>query len=164
MRAVFTSTTPIGFINKAEAYRAGAQLLAKDLTGFGGWAGDPTRYLYYHGIELYLKAALISAGKTEAQLKAIGHSFSKLANESNSAGLGLSHAEDLKIMALIDADQNYIRSRYHYVGYFSTPTIQALDGTAHSVATLSVQMVRRSGQRVRTPLPALPLEYRFQTG
>ncbi|MDM7978738.1 MAG: hypothetical protein QUV71_00180 [Rhizobium sp.] len=164
MRAAFTSTTPIGFINKAEAYRAGAQLLAKDLTGFGGWAGDPTRYLYYHGIELYLKAALISAGKTEAQLKVIGHSFAKLANESNSEGLGLNRAEDLNVMALIDADQNYIRSRYHYVGYFSTPTIQALDGTAHALATLSVQMVRRCGQRVRKPLPALPLEYRFQTG
>jgi hypothetical protein len=163
MTTVFTSTTPIGFINKAEAYRAGAQLLAKDLNGVGGWAGDPIRYLYYHCIELYLKSTLISAGNTEAQLKAIGHGFAKLAKACNSEGLGLNEPEDLRVISAIDANRNYIRSRYHYVGPFNVATIQALDSTAHELATLTVEMVRRSGQRVRAPLPALPLEYRFQT-
>lgn len=39
------STTPIGFMNKAQAYRVGAQVLARDLKGVGSWAGDPARYL-----------------------------------------------------------------------------------------------------------------------
>ena len=162
MADAYTATTPIGFIGKAEAYRAGAQLLARDLKGVGGWAGDPTRYLYYHCIELYLKAALVSVGKTDRGLRRIGHSFSKLADACNCAGLGLSEPDDLAVIDMIDADQNYIRARYHRVGFFRVATIQALDKTAHEVAYLTVMMVRRSGQQVRTPLAALPIEYRFQ--
>ena len=158
----FTVTTPIGFIGKAEAYRAGAQLLARNLSGVGGWAGDPTRYLYYHSIELYFKAALISAGKTERQLFQLGHGFSKLAEVCNQEGLGLLEPDDLAVISMIDQDRNYIRTRYHYVGAFRVATLQALDNTAHEVAFLTVEMVRKSGLQVRSPRPALPLEFRFQ--
>ena len=162
--ATFTSTTPLGFINKAEAYRVGAQLLARDLKGVGGWAGDPTRYLYYHAIELYLKAALISTGKTELQLRAIGHGFAKLVEVGNDAGLGLTEPTDLAVIGMIDAEHNYIRARYHYVGGFTVATVQALDSTAHELAVLTVKMVRKSGVAVRAPKQALPYEYRFQIG
>ena len=62
-----SSTTPIGFMNKAQAYRVGAQVLARDLKGVRSWAGDPVRYFYDHCIELDMKGALILAGRTEAQ-------------------------------------------------------------------------------------------------
>ena len=164
MPETFTGTTPLGFIGKAEAYRRGAQLLARDLKSPGGWAGDPTRYLYYHCIELYLKAALIAAGRNETQLREIGHGFSKLVKACNRVGLGLREPDDLAVIKMIDADRNYIRTRYHYVGAFRTVTIQALDGTAYEVALLTVEMVRRSGKRLRAPSPALPIEFRFQVG
>ena len=164
MAEPFSSTTPIGFINKAEAYRVGAQVLARELKGVGGWAGDPTRYLYYHCIELYMKAALISAGRTEFQLRSLSHGFVKLAKACNAAGLGLSEPDDLNVLALIDSQNNYIKARYHYLGGFTVATVQALDCTAHELAVLAVEMVRRSGVQVRAPRPALPFEYRFQTG
>ncbi|WP_143523925.1 hypothetical protein [Rhizobium rhizosphaerae] len=163
MGELFSSSTPIGYINKAEAYRVGAQVLARDLKGVGGWAGDPTRYLYYHCIELYMKAALISAGKTEAQLRSLGHGFVKLAKACNEQGLGLNDDDDLKILALIDTENNYIKSRYHHVGNFTVATVQALDWTASELAVLVVKMVRRSGLQVHAPRPALPCEYRFQS-
>lgn len=163
MAEPFSSSTPIGFINKAEAYRVGAQVLARELKGVGGWAGDPTRYLYYHCIELYMKAALISAGRTEFQLRSLSHSFMKLAKACNAAGLGLNGPDDLNVLALIDSQNNYIKARYHYVGGFTVATVQALDCTAHELAVLAVEMVRRSGVQVRGPRPALPFEYRFQT-
>jgi hypothetical protein len=164
MAEPFSSTTPVGFINKAEAYRVGAQVLARELKGVGGWAGDPIRYLYYHCIELYMKAAMISAGRTESQLRVLSHSFVKLAEACNAAGLGLSEQDDLNVLALIDSQNNYIKARYHYVGGFKVATVQALDSTAHELAVLAVQMVRRSGILVREPRPALPVEYRFQIG
>ena len=164
MAKPFSSKTPVGFINKAEAYRVGAQLLARELTGVGGWAGDPIRYLYYHSIELYMKAALISAGHTEAQLRSLSHGFLKLAEASNAAGLGMNDPADLNVLALIDSQNNYIKARYHYVGGFTVATVQALDHTAHELAMLTVQMVRQSGVQVRAPRPALPFEYRFQIG
>ncbi len=162
MAEPFSSTTPIGFINKAEAYRDGAQVLARELKGGGSWAGDPVRYLYYHCIELYMKAALISAGQTEAQLRLLSHHFVKLARACNAAGLGLNEQHDLEVLKQIDSQNNYIRARYHYVGGFTVLTIQNLDNTAHELAVLTVQMVRRSGVQVRAPKPALPFEYRFQ--
>jgi hypothetical protein len=160
----FSSTTPVGFINKAEAYRVGAQVLARELKGVGGWAGDPIRYLYYHCIELYMKAALISAGRTGSQLRVLSHSFVKLAEACNAAGLGLSEQDDLNVLALIDSQNNYIKARYHYVGGFKVATVQALDCTAHELAVLAVQMIRRSGVPVREPRPALPFENRFLIG
>nr|WP_314260783.1 hypothetical protein [uncultured Devosia sp.] len=163
MAEQFTATTPIGYLNKAEAYRAGAQLLARDLKVLGGWSGDPIRYLYYHAIELYMKAALISAGQTETQLREIGHGFTKLAMACNLVDFGLNEADDLRVLGLIDTDRNYIKARYHYTGAFTVPTIQALDGTAHEIAHLAVAMVRRSGQAVRKQRPALPMNYRYQS-
>lgn len=160
----FSSNTPIGYINKAEAYRVGAQVLARELKGVGGWSGDPIRYLYYHCIELYMKAALISAGWTEPQLLSLRHGFVKLAKECNAVGLGLTEQNDLYVLKLIDSQNNYIKARYHYVGHFTVATVQSLDCTAHEIAVLSVQMVRRSGVQVRAPRPALPCEYRFQIG
>lgn len=160
----FSSNTPIGYINKAEAYRVGAQVLARELRGVGGWAGDPIRYLYYHCIELYMKAALISAGWTEPQLLSLRHGFLKLAKECNAIGLGLTEQNDLCVLKLIDSQNNYIKARYHYKGPFKVATVQALDCTAHEVAVLAVQMVRSLGVQVREPRPALPFENRFQIG
>lgn len=159
----FTPTTPIGYINKAEAYRAGAQLLARDLQGVGGWAGDPTRYLYYHCIELYLKAALISTGLTDRELRNIGHGFVTLANRANMAGLGLVEPDHLTTLDLIDGQDNYIKARYHKTGAFSVATIQALDWAAHEIAWLTVNMVRKTAGVVHDPRAALPEEYRFQS-
>jgi hypothetical protein len=45
MAEPFSSTTPIGFMNKAEAYRVGAQVLARGLKGADSWAGDLVRHL-----------------------------------------------------------------------------------------------------------------------
>ena len=162
MDAPFTATTPIGYLGNAEAYRAGAQLLAKELKVRGGWEANPTRYLYYHSIETYLKASLINAGKTETELRRIGHSFQSLAEAANAAGFGLDEPSDHATLAAIDAQGNYLRARYHRHGAFRVATIQSLDLTAHEVAHLTVQALRGNGLAVRTPLPALPIERRFQ--
>lgn len=162
MKESFTATTPIGFIGKGEAYRAGAQLLATELKGGGSWAGDPIRYLYYHSIELYMKAALISVGYTETQLRALGHGFTNLASACNNVGFGLNEPQDIAVLEMIDTGSNYISTRYHYVGLYKVPTVQVIDITAGKIAVLAVLMVRKSGQFVRSPIRSLPIEYRFQ--
>lgn len=157
---IYSKTTPIGFLNTAEAYRSGAQLLARDLKG--GWASQPTRYLYYHAIELYLKAALINSGYTETQLRNLRHGFGQLASLANLNGLGLTESDDLAVLAIIDSDGNYIKARYHHTGYFRVATIQALDSTAFELAFLLVEMLRRSGLAVRQVKPQLPTDFRYQ--
>ena len=158
----FTATTPIGYWNVAEAYRAGAQLLARDLKGHGGWSSQPTKYLYYHAIEIHLKAP-ISTGMTAAQLRGLSHGFRKLVDVANGHGFGLVEATDLQTIDNIDRDGNYIKARYHHVGYFRVATIQSLDMTAHEIAFLTTQMLRSKGLPARSPAAKLPFEYRFQT-
>jgi hypothetical protein len=87
----FTPTTPICFLNLAEAYRKAGQTLARDSRAGGAFDGSPIRYCYYHSIELYLKAALISVGVDDAGIRAIGHRFADLATACNERGLGLSN-------------------------------------------------------------------------
>ncbi len=159
----FTPTTPIGYLNVGEAYRVGAQLLAKDLDGVGGWAGNPIRYLYYHAIETYLKAALISAGYTNSQLRSrkLGHSFGALVEAANSADFGLTETTDLAVIDLIDRDDNYLRARYHRAGAVQVVEISTLDGTAYKVAVLSAEMVRRSGVATRAPRRPLPYDFKL---
>ena len=164
MAEPFSSTTPIGFTNKAEAYRVGAPVLARDLRGAGSWAGDLVRHLYDHCIELDMKAALISAGRTETQLRLLCHGFVNLAKECNAAGPGWKERDDLDVLALIDTQKNDIKARFHYGGALTAATVQYLDCTAPELAGLAVQTVTRSGVPVRAPRPALPFDYRFQIG
>jgi|GEM_PF-2206472 hypothetical protein len=164
MAESFSSTTPIGFTNTAEACRVGAQVLARELKGVGGWAGDPARYLYDHCIELSMKAALISTGRNEAHWRWLCHGFINLAKECNAAGLGLKKRDDLNVLARVDAQKNDIKARFHDVGALTVATVQCLDCTAREPAVLAVQTVRRSGVPVRAPRPALTFEDRFQIG
>ncbi|WP_181706169.1 hypothetical protein [Chthonobacter rhizosphaerae] len=109
-----------------------------------------------------MKAALISVGYTEPQMRALGHKFTSLANACNKVGFGLNELHDMRVLEMIDTNDNYIKARYHYIGAFTVPTVQVLDNTACEIAVLAVLMVRKSGQFVRSPIRSLPIEHRYQ--
>lgn len=81
-------TTALGLLNYARSYRASADhhLNARLKVPH---AQAPATFLYYHSIELYLKAYLRSQGLTVAQLRQVGHNVSKLAGEVQSRGFVL---------------------------------------------------------------------------
>jgi hypothetical protein len=79
-------TTALGLFNYARSYRASADhLLSAKLKVPHPHA--PLTFLYYHAVELYLKAYLRVQGYTVAQLKSVGHNVSKLSTEVQSRGL-----------------------------------------------------------------------------
>lgn len=86
---------------------------------------SPRDYLYYHAIELYLKAYLRLKGLTVAQLKKIGHGIDKLHAAAVEAGL-TDDPEDREVIA--DIGDNYLPSRYIRTGAFRRPTPEALWG------------------------------------
>src|SRR5258707_7116063 len=102
-------TNELGIFNFAEAHHEGADILtvehAKALR-----FDAPIRYLFYHSIELYLKAFLRKHGLTIAQMKNLGHGFKGLRDACTERGLWLAE-EDCEVLELIDADANYIRAR-----------------------------------------------------
>jgi hypothetical protein len=101
-------TTALGLFNYARSYRVSADhlLLAKLKVPH---PHAPLTLLYYHAVELYLKAYLRAQGDTVAQLKSVGHNVSKLSAEVQSRGLILDD-EDKEVPSSIAEGDNVIRS------------------------------------------------------
>jgi hypothetical protein len=147
-------TTALGLFNYARSYRVSADylLLAKLKVSH---PHAPLTFLYYHAIELYLKAYLRSQGDTVAKLKSVSHNISKLAAEVQSRGLALDD-EDKEVLSLIAEADNVIRSRYIQTGAFTRPEEEALSRTCAALED-SVAIEFKKAKIVILPaVPASP--------
>jgi hypothetical protein len=112
-------TTAIGLFNYARSYwRSGVHLAALNLEVTHPEA--PVTFLFYHAIELYLKAYLRSRNLTVKELRDIGHKVTSLAQEARRRGLFLDD-EDQDVISLMGETDTIIRSRYIVTGAFSRP-------------------------------------------
>lgn len=117
-------TTALGLFNYAHSYWASAVALnyaAREVSH----PDAPVRFLYYHAVELYLKAFLRMSGASVKDVKDIGHRVVRLYNVAVEKGLP-QDAETSIAAALIDAD--YMSSRYISTGAFTRASNQALWG------------------------------------
>jgi hypothetical protein len=94
--------------------------------------------LYYHAIELYLKAFLRQKGHSVAELSAkFGHKTDKLGARAKECGLAFDD-EDEGVFTTMGNTDAVIRSRYIRTGPATWPTFEALDATCehlhHQVA------------------------------
>jgi len=127
-------TNSTGLFNLAEAYRLSGDALtiAKVKSGH---ADSPVRFLYYHAIELYLKAFLREHGHTVGELsnpKKFGHSTTKLLAQAELLGLELSN-RDREVLDIMSETDAVIRSRYIRTGPFTWPLPEALSDTCESL-------------------------------
>jgi hypothetical protein len=118
-------STPLGFFNYAESYRAAAQTLeASDFKATHPEA--PIRYLYYHSLELYLKSYLRFKGVRVEELRTkYRHRFCCMANASHELGLDLPEAVIASFSHMMISDE-VMRSRYLETGYFNWLALDAL--------------------------------------
>jgi HEPN domain-containing protein len=124
--------TPIGLFNYAESYRTAARALRRSKSR-ASHKDSPIRFLYYHTIELYLKAHLRLHGIHPYELRTkFGHSAEALRKKSAEFGLEFEE-EDLEVIGLMSETDAVIRSRYISTGYFRWPDIAALDRTCNSL-------------------------------
>src|SRR3954468_3393419 len=79
-------TGSMGLFNVAEAYRLSAIELEKAKVQ-SGHAHSPVRFLYYHALELYLKALLRQKHSIQVVRDGFGHNTCRLANEAEKLGL-----------------------------------------------------------------------------
>lgn len=109
-------TSPTLHFMTARAYHASARALMLNPLRKVEHGDAPIRALFHHAAELYLKAFLLHAGVTAAQLrKAEGHNYERLAEEAQRSGLGLAaeFVDALRIMQGLDA---FGRARYQTLG------------------------------------------------
>lgn len=103
-------------------------------------------FIYYHAIELYLKAFLRSEGFTVAELEGIGHKFKNLQERCADRGLHFDD-EDKEVLAIMATPGTWSGTRYLQVGFEQRPTLSALRRTCRGLdasvrASLSARGVR----------------------
>jgi len=146
----------IGFFNYAHSYCISGRALQKSRVE----ATHPDaviRYLYYHAIELYLKAFLLSQGLNEENLrkKEFGHKIEKLAKEAKNNGLNLSDT-DQEIFEKIGNTDNIISSRYIRLGAHELIAIEALYGICFHLHGEILEFAYSSVSGKRRPILETP--------
>lgn len=140
-------TNSMGLFNTAEAYWKSADALAAAKVK-AGHADSPVRTLYYHAIELYLKALLRQHYSVDDLSRKFGHKIGRMTAEAKKHGLFIMD-EDREVFALMSDTDAVIRARYIRTGPVTYPAIEALDRTCKSLRENVGKLLRAAGVRVR---------------
>ncbi len=140
-------TTELGLFSTAEVYRLSAVAL-QDAKVRDGHAENPVRWLYYHALELYLKALLRTKHSPRVLQKKFGHSIERLAKEAETFGLALID-EDREVLAILDSGGAIIEARYIKTGFKTWATLEALNRTCNSIRGNVGVILHKSGVPVR---------------
>ncbi len=140
-------TNSMGLFNTAEAYWKSAAALEKAKVKTGHF-DSPVRTLYYHAIELYLKALLRQHCSVDTLRKKFGHNTTRMTKKAEDLGL-LIMDEDREVFALMNNSDVVIRARYIRTGSGTFPTLEALNRTCKSLRESVGTILRKAGIMVR---------------
>lgn len=149
-------TTSIGLFNYAESFWRSARVLNANRPKVTH-PDEPVNFLYYHAIELYLKAFLRLHGHTPRELagRKFGHDVGAISKRAVELGLFLAD-EDKEVLFVMESTDAVIRSRYIKVGHFRRPTHGALDRTCKSLRQSIGEALLEKGQSVHGITPGAP--------
>jgi HEPN domain-containing protein len=148
----FDRHTPLGFFNFAASYRAaGDKLRVCKLRATHAEA--PVTFLYYHSIELYLKAFLRIHGVSVKEIREVSHRFETLGRKVSELGLYLMD-EDLEVIEIMATTDAWSRSRYLMIGPLRRPTVPALSRTCRSLDQSVGKAMQQAGVFLRRPTKA----------
>jgi hypothetical protein len=140
-------TTALGLFNTAEAYQLSAMALQRAEVRHGH-ANNPVRLLYYHALELYLKALLRQTHSVNALRRRFSHSIALLLREAEALGLAVTD-EDREVLALIAGSDAMIEARYIKTGSKTLATLEALNRTCGSIREGVGAILRAKGEPVQ---------------
>jgi hypothetical protein len=124
-------TTAVGLYHYAISYRRAADKLGTVMVRTTH-PEAPQEFLYFHAIELFLKAYLRNRGLSVLALKDISHGTGKL-QESFSKHGGWLADEDIEVLDAMERTDAVTRSRYIVTGAFTKISMQALARTAKNL-------------------------------
>ncbi len=135
-------TTAVGLYHYARSYHDSAKALeaAKVRTTH---PDAPLTYLYYHSIELYLKAFLRAHGHTVEELeKKFRHHIGRMRTRATELEFEFLD-EDKVVLDLMEGSSIVLKTRYISTGAFTRPTNEALERTATSLRETTCSAVGR---------------------
>jgi HEPN domain-containing protein len=142
-------TSPAGLFNTADSYWRAAVALGRAKVK-STHPDKPISFLYYHAIELYLKAFLRMHGHTADELasRKFGHRTGVIAKRAAELGIKFDE-EDVEVLAMMASTDAVIRSRYIETGFFRWPAHQALNRTCKSLRDLIGTALKKNKIPVR---------------
>jgi HEPN domain-containing protein len=141
-------TRPVAYFNFAETYWTAAKALRKSKAK-STHKESPIRFLYYHAIELYLKAYLRAFGVHPYDMREkLRHNVGKLSTKAAEFGLTFDD-EDLEIFELMANTDAVIRSRYILTGPYTWPDIGALNRVCIRLRRSVGSELKAKGEPVR---------------
>jgi hypothetical protein len=141
-------TTSMGLFNTADAYRLSAIKLRAGKRVKSGHADTPIRLLYYHALELYLKALLRLKHSVKTLREKFGHNIPRLMKEAEALGLPFMD-EDRTVFTIIWETDAINEARYIRIGPKTFVTFEALDRTCDSIRESVAAILRKEGLMVR---------------
>ena len=150
---------PLSWFLLAHAFLYDAAMLNKAVAArrAGGYFVSPVRFLYFHAIELFLKAYLRQCGFAEAVLKnrPYGHRLDALATKAETQGLRLTR----RVRTICDTSATFddpFEARYLRTGGKSISPPNRLHEAARDLQNAVEEALRGAGVRMQ-PLDKLPV-------
>ena len=140
-------TNSMGLFNTAEAWRLSALALQSAKVP-SGHAEQPVRYLYFHALELYLKALLRQKYSVDALEKKFRHKTKRIVQEVQALGLVIED-QDAALLSLMGDTDIVIESRYIKTGKKTWPTLDALERASKNIRDRVGELLRKRGVPVR---------------
>jgi hypothetical protein len=146
-------TNSLGLFNTAEVCQLSARTL-RALKVNSGFTDMPVRFLYYHALELYLKALLRQKHSMATVQVKFGHQIKLLVQEAETLGRIVGET-DRAVPALIDDIDAMIDSRYIEPGQSGWPRLKRSTALAKAFATVSAHPAQQWRARAADRLAAL---------
>jgi len=141
-------TNSMGLFNVAEAYwMSAAALQAAKVRA--GHASQPVRFLYYHGIELYLKAWLRQHYSVEKLESKFRHDVKRMSKGAMRLGLSIADEDRQLLNMMASSSRVLIEARYIRVSAKTWPTIEALDRICTALRLNVGTLLHKNGVMVR---------------
>ena len=135
---LFTDASPIGTFNYAHSFLGAAKALDRlKWEDRETHSESPTEFLYWHSIELFLKAYLLVDGMELKTLRSrnYGHNLTALTEEAKKRGLQLT-SKDEELISFMPSTEDMIDLRYLKVGVRTVPKLFEVEATCASLYSL----------------------------
>lgn len=136
--SLFTDASPIGTFNYAHSFWGAARALDRlDWEDRETHSDSPAEFLYWHSIELFLKAYLLADGMDLKTLRSrdYGHDLAVLTAEAKKRGLQLT-SKDEGLISFMPTTADMIDLRYLKVGVKTVPEFFEIEATCASLYSL----------------------------
>ncbi|MEM0950070.1 MAG: hypothetical protein AAGK37_21935 [Pseudomonadota bacterium] len=147
---LLSDASPIGTFNYAHSFFGAAKALDRlEWEDRETHSDSPIEFLYWHSIELFLKAYLVTDGMSPSELRQrkYGHNLTALRDEAKKRGLPLT-PKDEDLIDFMPSTETMIDLRYLKVGIRTVPEFFEIEAICESIYRLVGAELQKRGTNI----------------